>query len=180
MKIITEPCVIDGMSDAVRRIPVGDSNFALIDAADAELIQGHRWNLLKGHNGKLYASSKARIYMHRLIAGTPVGCETDHINGDGLDNRRANLRVATPSQNRANMGKPARPDGSAHTSRFKGVSWDKARGKWISRIGVNGVSRNLGRYDIEEQAARAYDLAAIAAWGEFALVNFSESKEVAA
>lgn len=154
---------------------------ALVDAADADRIGAVVWSCLRGHNGKCYAHRRAgrsSVYMHRLIAGTPDGFETDHINGNGLDNRRANLRTATASQNRANMGKPRRPDGAPHSSRFKGVSWDRSRGKWQAKINVNGRHHNLGRYFDETAAARAYDAAAITAWGDFARLNFT--REVAA
>ena len=160
------------MSAPTAYVPVGDLR-ALVDAPDLALVSGHTWRPLRGHNGKVYAYANRNglIYMHRLILGTPPGMETDHRNGDGLDNRRANLRVATPSQNSANMGKPARPDRSAHTSRFKGVSWDRTRQKWLAKICLNGLHRNLGRYESESDAAHAYDRAAIEAWGEFASVN---------
>lgn len=172
--VITEPGVYADIPEAVRRVPVGD-RYAIVDAADYRRVARLPWRLLHGHNGKLYAHVRlgARtIYMHRWIAETPDGYETDHENGDGLDNRRANLRTATPSQNSGNTGKPRRPDGSAHTSRFKGVSWDKSRGRWQAKICQNGRHRNLGRYDDEIEAARAYDAAATMAYGEFARLNF--------
>lgn len=171
--IVTEPGVYEIPED-VRRIPVGRDHFALVDAADYPLVNYFNWYLLRGHNGKLYAYTNGSVYMHRLIAGTPQGMETDHINGDGLDDRRANLRTATASQNRGNMGKPKRPDGSVHSSRYKGVSWDKVRERWQSKITANGVCRNLGRYDDEAEAARAYDAAALLHYGEFARLNFPE------
>lgn len=178
--LITEPGVYDLPVEAVA-VPVRPGFTAWIDAADRDLVAGHHWYALHGHNGKVYAYASVTggsVYMHRLIAGTPEGMETDHVNGDGLDNRRANLRLATPSQNRANMGKPRRPDGGRHSSRFKGVAWDKSRGLWRAAITVDGRTTNLGRYVCEAEAARAYDSAAAAAWGEFAWLNFSD--EVAA
>jgi hypothetical protein len=155
-------------------IPVGDY-YALVDAADHDVVAGYRWRVLNGHNGKLYACTMVAglcVYMHRLVALTPDGYETDHINGNGLDNRRVNLRSATPSQNSANMWKPRRPDLSQHSSRYKGVSWDKSRRKWQAKITVAQRCRSLGRYDRDDDAARAYDAAALAAWGEFAWLNF--------
>jgi len=175
---VTKPGLIHNMPDAVR-VPVGEGHYALVDRDDLHLVEGHTWSLLRGHTGKLYAYASGTVYMHRLIAQTPAGMETDHINGDGLDNRRSNLRHATASQNRANTGKPARPDGSRHSSRFKGVSWDRSRGRWQAKITVNGLCRNLGRYDYEESAAAAYDRAALAAWGEFAYLNFPRGRVAA-
>jgi hypothetical protein len=158
------------------RIPVGREHHALVDDADVDLVSGYDWILLRGHNGKLYAYASGGpgvlVYMHRLIVGTPAGMETDHRNGDGLDNQRSNLRPATAGQNRANMGKPRRPDAGPHTSQYKGVSWDRSRERWQAKIVVAGHHRNLGRYDDEADAARAYDAAALAAWGDFAWLNF--------
>jgi hypothetical protein len=173
MTAITEPGIYADLPEDVPPIAVPiEGGSVFIDAADLALVDGYRWRILHGHNGKRYAYDAHRsVYMHRLIAGTPAGFETDHRNGEGLDNRRANLRVATPGQNRANAGKPKRPDGARHTSRFKGVSWDRARGRWQAKITVDGQCRNLGRYDDEAAAARAYNDAALLAWGEFARLN---------
>lgn len=172
--VITEPGVVEGMPHDTVQVVLTSGSVALIDDADMDLVGAHRWYELRGHNGKRYARTccgNRSIYMHRLITGTPPGAETDHRNGDGLDNRRANLRVATSSQNKANKVKPTRPDGRPTSSRFKGVSWDRTRGLWQAKITVDRHCRNLGRYDDEADAARAYDLAAVLAWGEFALTN---------
>lgn len=90
------------------------------------------------------------------------------LSANGLDNRRANLRAATRSQQGAN-----RRDRRG-ASRFKGVSWSEERGRWQAHIRVNGKSIGLGRFDEEIEAARAYDKAALSAWGEYASLNLPE------
>lgn len=101
--------------------------------------------------------------MHRvLVPGAP---EVDHINGNGLDNRRANLRRASRQQNAANGVK------KGTTSSMKGVCWDQARKKWKAQIKINYRTHFLGRFNSEMSAGVAYDAAAVAAFGEFARIN---------
>lgn len=108
------------------------------------------------------------IFMHVVINNTPDGMCTDHIDRNTLDNREANLRTANYFQNSINS-----PPKANTTSKFKGVSWDSEKKKWAPRIEINGVQKRLGRYHNEEDAARAYDKAAIAAHGtEFTYLNF--------
>lgn len=108
--------------------------------------------------------------MHRMLLGvTDHRVEIDHIDGDGLNNRRANLRTATRAQNARNMMK------SRGRSRFKGVDFHKLTNKWRARIVVNYVERFIGLFGAEEAAARAYDQAARKAFGKFARLNFPEA-----
>jgi hypothetical protein len=162
----------------MRRLDV-DGHTILIDSEDVPLISGFHWRVVATNPtcpDNLYAVTCRRrlyVYMHRLIAGAGPSEEVDHANGNGLDNRKNNLRIATDSQNQANKGK-IRVKGKRGTSQYKGVFWDKARSAWATSITVNKRTRHLGRFSTEEEAARAYDRAAIAAWGEFARLNFEE------
>jgi hypothetical protein len=153
-------------------VPLTQGQVALIDEVDAEAVLVHRW---AAHRiGKtFYAAARARpdggpeiIHLHTFLTGWPL---TDHRNGNGLDNRRANLREATKSQNAANRGLDRN-----NTSGFKGVYWNKAERKWQAHIQVDGKKRTLGRFPDPEDAARAYDAAALDAFGEFAWLNFPE------
>lgn len=103
--------------------------------------------------------------LHQLIMGFPK-CEIDHIYHDTLDNRRRNLRKATGTQNHANR-KPK--DGC--TSKFKGVSWHKASGKWRVRVKINKQEIYLGLFTDETEAAKIYDKNAQKFFGEYALTN---------
>jgi hypothetical protein len=146
---------------------VAAGRVALVDDDDHELVSQHTWIALRTRRpGVFYAYSNTQVLMHRLILGCPE-FDADHIDGNGLNNQRHNLRLATRSQNLANM----RPRAGG-SSRFKGVHWDRVNGRWRAMIQVNGHMRAIGRYSTEEAAARAYDAAALAAWGEFACPNF--------
>ncbi len=103
--------------------------------------------------------------MHQLLL--PDATIADHIDGDGLNNRRSNLRPASEAQNAAHARK-----GKNNTSGFKGVDQNGGRSSWRARILVNGKSLYLGRFSTKEEAARAYDAAALVHFGEFAILNF--------
>ena len=153
---------------------------ALVDDADYELVSRYKWHVHEQdrgpgrrpmgpyartgvyHPGDRRTRRTEMILMHILITGIHTGI--DHANGDGLDNRRENLRPAGQSLNMANI----RPQ-AAKSSRFKGVRHHQ--GRWDARIRI-GRPIYLGLFDDEEAAARAYDAAARAAWGEFARLNF--------
>jgi hypothetical protein len=94
----------------------------------------------------------------------------DHWNRDTLDDRRSNLRICLRGQNNTNSRKRSRPAGTS--SRFKGVSWRKQKGRWVAKIRKNDSHYFLGYFDSEEDAARAYDAAARRIFGEFARTNF--------
>lgn len=157
------------------KIQVG-AYVVLIDEADLELISGYAWRVYPHpRTGKLYASSSRggiNIMMHRLIAQTPEGLDTDHANNSSLDNQRANLRYATRSQNNANREKHSTHAGKPTSSRYKGVTWDREKRRWRAAIRVDRRAKRLGRFVDEIEAARAYDRAALDQWGDRARVNF--------
>ncbi len=110
--------------------------------------------------------------MHREIIHPPGHLVVDHINHNGLDNRKANIRPATRSQNNFNRLIVKREDSS---SKYKGVSWRKRKMRWHARIHVNGEYKFLGYFKDEIHAAKAYDEAAKKYHGEFAVLNFTET-----
>jgi hypothetical protein len=152
-----------------KQMPLSRGLFALVDDEAFDLVSAHKWRAIKGH-GTFYAHTwldGQSILMHRMLAD-PLATEiVDHENGDGLDNRRRNLRPCLPMHNMQNRRKQSAPA----TSRFKGVHFDK--GKWRSGIVHAGERRDLGFYNSEMVAARQYDRAARLLFGRFARTNES-------
>lgn len=143
----------------------------LIDAADLPLVQGCYWQLHGGRNnyarGKINGRSTG---MHRIILGiTDPKTQVDHINHDTLDNRRENLRIATPQQNSFNQR-------SKGISGFKGVGFCRRTGRWQAQITHNYKCHFLGRHATPEEAARVYDAEARKLFGEYAHLNFPEGR----
>ena len=109
---------------------------------------------------------KTTIAMHAVLVPVESPLRVDHENGDGLDNRLSNLRVATHQQNMRNRG----PNRNG-TSGFKGVTWNRSRSKWQTAINIDRRLVFIGRFDSAEEAARAYNAAALEHHGEFAWLN---------
>jgi hypothetical protein len=107
--------------------------------------------------------------MHRVLLNAPASLHVDHVNGNGLDNQRSNIRLATPGENQHN-GRLRKNNSSG----FKGVSWVTRDKRWQVSIWLGGKQRALGRFQNLEDAARAYDNAARELFGEFARLNFPE------
>lgn len=155
-------------------IPLSQGQYALVDAEDAEWVAQWRWYFYEGYARRNTfdvaedGSVKRRpVLMHRTILGVRDDAHVDHANGDGLDNRRGNLRRATRAQNAYNKG-------ANGGSPYKGVHWNKNLGRWCANITQDGIRRHLGYFGSEEQAARAYDFAAASLHGQFARLNFPD------
>ena len=160
-----------------RRIPLTKGKYAIVDPEDFERLNKHKWHAVR-QNNTFYAircvgtrKKKIRIRMHREIIHPPDHLVVDHINHNGLDNRKANIRPATRAQNNFNRLIIKRKNSS---SKYKGVSWKKGKKKWHARIHVNGEYKFLGYFKEEIQAAKAYDKAAKKYHGQFASLNFPE------
>lgn len=156
-------------------IPINNGGFAQIDPCDFELVVSRHWYAVKRSQGRaetVYAESAKRpqTHMHRLIlGGLCAGMVVDHINGDGLDNRRSNLRVCTQRENSRNRR-------AVHG--YRGVSWKADIGRWRARIMVDRREISLGAFDTQALAAAAYNEAAIKHHGQFAKLNvFGTSPE---
>ena len=161
----------------MREILLNQDKVTLVDDADYDYLNQYRWHAHQNHGRKWYVERLIRqdgkwkeVFMHRQILAAPSGMETDHINGNGLDNRRCNLRICTTSENQQNQ----RAQSRLKSSQFKGVSWREREGKWRAIIQFHNKSIWLGYFISEVKAALAYDAAAKKYFGEFAKTNFTE------
>jgi hypothetical protein len=169
-----------------KRIPITKGHHILVDEIDYEWVGQWKWHCFTtNHSKNQYAIRNnprtdgrqiGTIKLHRQVLERKIERilsvheVTDHINGNGLDNRRCNLRVASTKENIRNQR--IRSGGS---SRFKGVcTYPSARGRWLAQIGIDRKIYKIGKYIEEEEAARAYDWWAIHYFGEFARTNFTD------
>jgi len=163
----------------VKRILLTQGMEALVDDEDYELVSQYKWKIKKAPNTFYAMRSVTRSpecsvryttqSMHSFITGYSL---CDHIDHNGLNNQRENLREATHSQNLANQ-----PKRGVYTSNYKGVCWSTNQQKWKATISFNSKTKHLGLFDNEEDAARAYNRWAILIHGEFAAINDVESKD---
>lgn len=149
-------------------IKLSQGKVAIVDDCDFERLNGWNWYLNSygyavRHEVVSIARKRPSVLMHRVIADTPPGMHTDHINGNKLDNRRCNLRICTAAQNISNTG--LRSDNS---SGCKGVYWRKSISKWCVQISVKGKRLHVGYFSCIEAARKAYAEAADKFHGEFA------------
>ncbi len=156
-----------------RKIRLTGGKFAIVDPQNFYWLNSFDW-CAKEYRGCFHAvrfnshGTPMILSMHRQIMNPPHGLLVDHKNHDGLDNRRANLRLATYSQNNCNTTKRKNT-----SSQFVGVNFDKRRRTWLAYITHNGKRTYLGRFNSEVEAAKAYDNAALEYHKDFARLNFS-------
>jgi hypothetical protein len=150
----------------MKEIPLTKGKVALVDDSDYAALIGRRWQY--HHEGYAVSTENYKqIRMHRVIMDhVPDGEIIDHINGNGLDNRRVNLRISDNSKNQANRGLLTN-----NTSGYKGVTYHKGKRKWMARLAHMGREFFLGYYSTKEDAAKAYNHKAVEIWGEHARLN---------
>ena len=155
------------MTENTKTIPLTRDTVAIVDAEDHDvLVNIGKWHNLRGY--AVHGWGGCRVYMHRFVIGTPPDMITDHINGNGLDNRKCNLRIATTRQNRHNSQRRSK-------SGYKGVYL--RYGKWVSSIKDRNKQLHLGVFENQGDAARAYDEAARRIFGVFAKTNFGSEAD---
>jgi len=167
---------------AFRIIPLTKGLVAIVSPQDYDRLAKYSWYATKCGR-TFYAQRTARsalgrsrqynVRMHREIMGVRNDMLVDHQNHNGLDNRPSNLRIATLAENGFNRRKTS----ALCSSRFKGVSWDKKQNVWRVQGRLNGKQTIIGYFDNELDAAKAYDAWAVAAFGQFAALNFPEEKK---
>lgn len=150
----------------MKEIPLTQGKVSLVDDEDFDWLSKKKWtHTFYGYastSRKLPSGKWSNILMHRLITECPPKMEVDHINMDKLDNRRENLRICTPSENKMNIGLKKN-----NQSGFKGVSWSRRAKKWQAAIGLNKVHHHLGWFDSKEEAIEAYRKKARELHGDF-------------
>lgn len=147
-------------------IPLTQGKVAIVDADDFDWLNQWKWCASEQHN-RWYAHQGCNgNAMHRVILNAPCGIDVDHIDNDGLNNRRNNLRLATKQQNACNA--KIRKD---NVTGYKGVSFNKSRNKFQAKIVVNGKHIYLGLFDDKIYAAKIYNEAAVVFHGAFARLN---------
>ena len=150
-------------------IPLSRGLFALVDEEDYSKVHPYTWCASrKRYTDMVMAPIRGQrnrfVYLHRVIMAPPKGFLVDHRDGDGLNNRRENLRVCTVAENNRNRRRMQR----TNTSGVRGAYWSAERARWEATISVNDRTVHLGRFRTKEEAHAAYAVAAIRFYGDFA------------
>jgi len=176
---LVPPDISAALDGGAKLLPLSQNKFAIVDAEDYDRLNNYKWCVSKTRHtnyairrtkGKKVNGKRVKrktILMHRFITSAPRHLVVDHINHNGLDNRKANLRLCTRAQNCYN-----RRSLRNKSSKYKGVTWDKGRKLFIVHIRHNGKRYYLGRFKSEIKAAKAYDKKAKELFGKFAFLNF--------
>lgn len=162
----------------MKEINLTHGKTAIVDDADYERLSKYNWCVYK-HRNTFYAARRAMVggrsshlKMHREILGlsTGDGQLVDHKNRNGIDNRRENLRIVTPSLNSYNRKKAIN-----NTSGYRGVSWNKGVCKWVSIFTKDKKHKHIGCFKNAVEAAKEYDIAVLKYRGEDAILNFPDN-----
>ena len=162
----------------MKEIQLTQGKVALVDDEDYEWLNVFKWHASRGNN-TFYARRhivvngkwKKQNMQADVMGEQNLGIMIDHIDGNGLNNQSSNLRSCTAQENQMNRRKSDRN----FSSMYKGVSWFKRTKRWMAYIKINQKRYYLGYFDIEEDAAKAYDVSAIERFGEFAKLNFPQN-----
>jgi hypothetical protein len=168
-KELLAPELVQALSQGAKLIPLTQAKFAIVDAEDLPKLSRYNWCVVKTDNTCYAVRNRKRkqTFMHRLITSAPPHLVVDHINHNGLDNRKDNLRLCTRAQNALNQ----RPR-KGTSSKYKGVYWHERDKRFYAQISHKGKRFHLGSFKSETQAAKAYDKKAKELFGEFAHLNF--------
>ena len=148
-------------------IPLTKGKYALVDEEDYERVNQYNWFVHINQYASTRLESK-QILLHRFIMDAKKGEFVDHINFNGLDNRKINLRICSKAENQTHQ----RPSKNKFKTAFKGVYWIKSKNKWRVEVSKMGIRYYMGYYYDEIEAARAYDKKAKELFSEFAYLNF--------
>lgn len=140
----------------MKTIPLTKGYVTMVDDEDYESLVKFKWcanvnrNAIYARRGSPRCKGKQdEVKMHSVIMKAPKGVQCDHIDGNGLNNQKYNLRLVTNRQNCMNRHQ-------TKTSRYPGITWDKRAGKWVAQAQINGIHKHLGTFSIEEDAYKAY------------------------
>ena len=153
----------------MKEILLSQGKVALVDDEDYNKVIGHKYKwVTQPHRNTYYAISFKSTRMHRLIMDAKVNEQIDHIDGNGLNNCRSNLRIVNGSQQMMNRGKF-----KAKSSKYKGVYYFRVGNNWQAHVRKDRHKIHLGYFKTEEEAALAYDIAAQELFGDYAKLNFT-------